>query len=481
MATGTPSLTASQKTRTERYNMPPSACGSSIAELENEASVTNLAEVRAPDHGPHIPPPNAEMLTSDMEIADTDQGEWYDAKTSKKRKKNSSSSKSGDTVTNSPTTTVGLTVIFVPAVENQKITAISSLKLSVALEQMCPECIHEIRPNSRLNLIAVDTRNGQTTRALLACTQICGLKVRAYEPVPRHFAVGVIKDVDTSLSDAEIEQHVRSPEGRVARIRRLGQSSIVKIALSETTLPSFVYLGHVRHPVTPFKERPIQCRKCCEYGHREANCKRPPICSCCGEAHDGNDTCSGQEKCANCSQAHAATSSSCPKWQRESETRSYARKQADDFRAARSAVLQQKETKQTAEIEQRPLHSQNTINETSNKQNPGAHGYAAALKKNQQKLMKGAPPSNDRKTQDSEPKGEKERPSTSAAATPDSMRKTTPTSDTPPIKGNAGESWIPVLKKAARMAYSLLSSVDAQWARNITSLLNRILPLMGEL
>ncbi|KAG0413583.1 hypothetical protein HPB47_009275 [Ixodes persulcatus] len=471
MATGTPSLTASQKTRTERYSVPPSTCGSSIAELENEASVTNLAEVRAPDHAPHITPPNAEMLTSDMEIADTDQGEWYDAKTSKKRKKNSSSSKSGDTVTNSPTTTVGLTVIFVPAVENQKITAISSLKLSVALEQLCPECIHEIRPNSRLNLNAVDTRNGQTTRALLACRAICGLKVRAYEPVPRHFAVGVIKDVDTSLSDAEIEQHVRSPEGRVARIRRLGQSSIVKIASSETTLPSFVYLGHVRHP----------CRKCCGYDHREANCKRPPICSRCGEAHDGNDTCSGEEKCANCSQAHAATSSSCPKWQRESETRSYARKHAVDFRDARSAVLQQRETKQTAEIEQRPLHSQNTINETSNKQNPSAHGYAAALKKNQQKLMKGAPPSNDRQTQVSEHKGEKERPSTSVAATPDPMRKTTSTSDAPPIKGNAWESWIPLLRKAARMAYSLLSSFDAQWARNITSLLNMILPLMGEL
>ncbi|KAG0444806.1 hypothetical protein HPB47_013360, partial [Ixodes persulcatus] len=335
MATATPSLTASQKTPTERYSMPPSTCGSSIAELENEASVTNLAEVRAPDHGLHISAPNAGMLTSDMEIADPDQGEWYDAKTSKKRKNNSSSSKSGDTVTNSPTTTVGLTVIFVPAVENQKITAISSLKLSVALEQLCPECIHEINPNSRLNLIAVDTRNGQTTRALLACTQIRGLKVRAYEPIPRHFAVGVIKDVDTSLSDAKIEQHMRSLEGRVARIRRLGQSSIVKIAFSETTLPSFVYLGHVRHPVTPFKERPIQCRKCCGYGHREANCKRPPICSRCGEAHDSNDTCSGQEKCANCSQAHAATSSSSPKWQRESETRSYARKHAVDFRAAR--------------------------------------------------------------------------------------------------------------------------------------------------
>ncbi|KAG0439004.1 hypothetical protein HPB47_016791, partial [Ixodes persulcatus] len=63
---------------------------------------------------------------------------------------------------------------------------------------------------------------------------ICGLKVRAYEPVPRPFAVGVIKDVDTSLSDAEIEQHVRSPEGRVARIRRLGQIAVEKPTTAAT-------------------------------------------------------------------------------------------------------------------------------------------------------------------------------------------------------------------------------------------------------
>lgn len=49
---------------------------------------------------------------------------------------------------NSFTTTVGLTVVFESVVENQKITAIRTLKLCVAWEQMCPECIHKIKPNS---------------------------------------------------------------------------------------------------------------------------------------------------------------------------------------------------------------------------------------------------------------------------------------------------------------------------------------------
>ncbi|KAG0443678.1 hypothetical protein HPB47_014649, partial [Ixodes persulcatus] len=92
----------------------------------------------------------------------------------------------------------------------------------------CPECIIEVRVNDRLNVIAVDTRNGQTTRTLLNCTSICGLKVTAYEPSSRSAAVGVIRDVETNLSDAEITENIRSTV-RITRLRRLGASESVKI------------------------------------------------------------------------------------------------------------------------------------------------------------------------------------------------------------------------------------------------------------
>ncbi|KAG0418769.1 hypothetical protein HPB47_004605 [Ixodes persulcatus] len=131
-----------------------------------------------------------------------------------------------------------------------------------------PECILEIRYNSRLNLVAVDVRNGQTTRGLLRCTELCGIKVRAYEPLPRHCATGVIKDVDTTLTDEEITNNL-----------------------------SFVYLGLVRHPVTPFQKKPVQCRKCCRYGHREASYKHSPVCKRCGNTHEDRDSCTAQEKC----------------------------------------------------------------------------------------------------------------------------------------------------------------------------------------
>ncbi|KAG0410754.1 hypothetical protein HPB47_012130 [Ixodes persulcatus] len=79
---------------------------------------------------------------------------------------------------------------------------------------MFPECILEIRFNNRLNLIAVDVRNGQTTRGLLRRT-----------PLPRHCATGVIRDVDTTLTDEEIANNLRSPENR-AKVQRSRSPSV---------------------------------------------------------------------------------------------------------------------------------------------------------------------------------------------------------------------------------------------------------------
>ncbi|KAG0428426.1 hypothetical protein HPB47_024586 [Ixodes persulcatus] len=57
------------------------------------------------------------------------------------------------------------------------------------------------------------------TPGLLRCTVLCGIKVRAYEPLPRHCATGVIRDVDTTLTDEEIANNLRSPENR-AKVQR---------------------------------------------------------------------------------------------------------------------------------------------------------------------------------------------------------------------------------------------------------------------
>ncbi|KAG0417590.1 hypothetical protein HPB47_005493 [Ixodes persulcatus] len=63
------------------------------------------------------------------------------------------------------------------------------------------------------------------TPGLLRCTVLCGIKVRAYEPLPRHCATGVIRDVDTTLTDEEIANNLRSPENR-AKVQRSRSPSV---------------------------------------------------------------------------------------------------------------------------------------------------------------------------------------------------------------------------------------------------------------
>ncbi|KAG0431827.1 hypothetical protein HPB47_021413 [Ixodes persulcatus] len=76
----------------------------------------------------------------------------------------------------------------------------------------------------------------------------------------------MIQDVDKELSNEEITPHLRS-NIKVGAVRRPGKSSTVKVTFRGKILPTHVLLGHVRHPVHPFQERPIQCLNCFGFGH----------------------------------------------------------------------------------------------------------------------------------------------------------------------------------------------------------------------
>ncbi|KAG0424233.1 hypothetical protein HPB47_000028, partial [Ixodes persulcatus] len=97
------------------------------------------------------------------------------------------------------------------------------------------------------------------------------------------------------------------------------------------------------------KERPVQCRKCCGYVHREATCNSASVCNHCRGTHEG-DMCSAQEKCVNCGGAHAATSPSCQKWKKENEARNYAQTHAIDYRAAQTTIHRPKRAREVTVI-----------------------------------------------------------------------------------------------------------------------------------
>ncbi|KAG0413002.1 hypothetical protein HPB47_009848 [Ixodes persulcatus] len=268
---------------------------------------------------------DGEILDSDA--APDDGGEWYPARAPRKRRYKETSSQ--DSEKDAPRTE-SLTVIFVPTKEGDRISSLSSLKLTDGLDLLCPECIVQIRPNERLNLIAVDVRNGFTTRTLLKCTRLCGLPVKAYEGLAGPTVEGVIKNVDAALPEAKIAGRLQS-DTEIARVRRFGSSESVWITFRGSKLPSHVLLGRVRHPVMEFHHRPTQCYRCGGFGHYAVTCKRSVACSRCGEKHPTIDEKTKQKctsttiKCVNCGEQHEATSPKCQKWKNERDILHYSK------------------------------------------------------------------------------------------------------------------------------------------------------------
>ncbi|KAG0417072.1 hypothetical protein HPB47_005903 [Ixodes persulcatus] len=128
-----------------------------------------------------------------MDESNTNNKEWNKAQSRKRSHKTlSDSASSSGTVRKQPNVCEGLTVIFAATKPDQKLATLSSLRLSNALEKLCPECILQIRPNERHNVVAVDVRNGQTTRTLLRYPEHCGVSVRAYQSLegPASIAIG---------------------------------------------------------------------------------------------------------------------------------------------------------------------------------------------------------------------------------------------------------------------------------------------------
>lgn len=110
--------------------------------------------------------------TSDPELSDFNEPDCKDTKIRKKRNTTSPhSSLSAETVCSAAVVPEGLTILSTPLEDGHIITSLSSLKLSLAME-IFSECIFEIRFNIRLNLIAIDVRNEQTTRGLLRFTML---------------------------------------------------------------------------------------------------------------------------------------------------------------------------------------------------------------------------------------------------------------------------------------------------------------------
>lgn len=67
-----------------------------------------------------------------------------------------------------------------------------------------------MRPNHRLNILDLDTRNQESIKALTDLKLIVAVEVYLYESRKRESAVATIRDVDGNISEAELRVPLRS-------------------------------------------------------------------------------------------------------------------------------------------------------------------------------------------------------------------------------------------------------------------------------
>ncbi|CAN7947217.1 unnamed protein product [Ixodes pacificus] len=284
---------------------------------------------------------------SDSDSMGTTDDEGFILQLSKKAKKRrhgaQSTSSSSSTIISIENKSPALTVIYMPIDQTKIITKLNELKLTELLESHAPASVIQIRPNYRLNLLSVDTRNMAASSSLLKVSSLLGIPVRAFEPRSPAQATGVIKGIDATIkidSKDTIAQLRSSDNTPVISARRLGTSASVAITFASPRLPDFIFLGLVRHKVELFVEKPIQCHRCSRFGHIASTCQHAPTCSRCSGPHQRTQ-CNDNEtptRCCNCGKNHEASSHQCVTWKDELEIRRIRQVNNLDYRTARSSV-----------------------------------------------------------------------------------------------------------------------------------------------
>ncbi|KAL3199590.1 hypothetical protein MRX96_001346 [Rhipicephalus microplus] len=216
-----------------------------------------------------------------------------------------------------------LTILFKPKNPEDVITRLNQLALKTAFEEGCSsDGVLQVRPNERLNLLAVDTRNADASERVLKILSIAEVLVQAYEPRRSNITVGVIKGVPVDLDQADILAALlqRAP---VRSVRRLGASENVRIVFVAESAPEQVILGYTRYRVYKYIETPRKCTKCQRFGRVAGACRLQERCSRCGGNHDRSSWENEEPQGPNCKKKHESTSAHCLILRKEKRIHNY--------------------------------------------------------------------------------------------------------------------------------------------------------------
>ncbi|XP_038121157.1 eukaryotic translation initiation factor 5B-like [Culex quinquefasciatus] len=159
------------------------------------------------------------------------------------------------------------------------------------------------------------------------------------------------------LSDEELAEEL-ADQGviHVHRFgRKGGRSATMSVTFRGTVVPRDIHFGFDRCATREFKQAPMQCYRCYDFGHTKPQCSAEELCRNCSKAHtiekdsDGKTICSAAPSCKHCNGAHSPTSRMCPKYVEEEEINEIRTKEDKSAREARRLFHERKKLKKELE------------------------------------------------------------------------------------------------------------------------------------
>lgn len=135
--------------------------------------------------------------------------------------------------------------------------------------------------------------------------------------------VGFVKALPTDLEPSDLKDEIRKSYPEVYSVRYVTEKSrgFAHGIQRPCAFISF-NLRYLPKTVVIFEEtfdlqvpNPMQCTRCCRYGHQGKQCRAQTRCSFCGGTHHRQVCGAKVPVCINCQGMHSATSHDCVIWQ----------------------------------------------------------------------------------------------------------------------------------------------------------------------
>lgn len=202
--------------------------------------------------------------------------------------------------------------------------------------------------------LVIKVRNDKKAAKLMELNKLIdGTEVKVTEHAKLNQATCIVTchTVD-ELSDEELAEEL-ADQGviHVHRFgRKGGRSATMSVTFRGTVVPREIHFGFDRCATREFKQAPMLCYRCYDFGHTKLRCSAEELCRNCSKAHtiekdsDGKTICSAAPSCKHCNGAHSPTSRTCPKYVEEEEINEIRTKEDKSAREARRLFHERKAT-----------------------------------------------------------------------------------------------------------------------------------------